>query len=167
MPCDDIKEAVPILRALVELYQKANREKREELRIWADYALHWSCRRLEAFLPATKVSKAAKDKAAKMKIGDISRFTWDDQTQKGKMRDTGRKIFHYEHVYPVSQLRHDLEALNPPTDEAVYALVQKVDMVWILKEECARLDKAGYRSNRPLKDLWRPFREVGIEMDGK
>ena len=112
---EDIEEAVPILRSLVELHQKAKREKREELMIWADYALHWSCRRLEAFLPTIKVSKAAKAKAAKMKIGDISRFTWDDQTKKGKMNDAGRKTFHYEHVLPVSQLRHELEKLSPVT----------------------------------------------------
>ncbi len=162
---DDIQEVVPILRALVELHQKANRENREELKVWSDYALHWSCRRLEAFLTEVKASKAAKAKAAKMKIGDIGHYSWDDQTKKKKMRDAGRKIFHYEHVYPVSQLRYALLALDSPTDEQVFALVKKMDVAWILKEECELLDKNGYRSERPDEDLWRPFRELGIEIN--
>ena len=161
---EDSNEAVPILRALVALCQKAERENREELGIWADYALHWSCRRLEAFSRRVKVSKAAKARAVKMKIGDISRYKWDDQTTR-RMKDAKRKIFHYEHVYPVSQLREDLKKLDPLTDEAVLALMHKADIAWILKEECARLDKSGYRSERPLDDLWKPFRELGIEMD--
>ena len=160
-----LEETVPVLRALVELYQKAERENQEELKIWADYALHWSCRRLEIFRPKVKVSKAAKAKAKKMKIGDISQYSWADQTHKKKMRDTGRAIFHYEHVYPVSQLRNALLSLVSSTDEEVFELIQKMDIAWILKEECALLDKNGYRSQRPEEDLWRPFRELGIEME--
>jgi hypothetical protein len=162
MPHDNVNEAVPILRSLAELYQKADREGREELKVWADYALHWACRRLEVFLPAARVSKAAAAQAVRLKIGDIAGCDWYDQ--KSAMRDPKRKIFHYEHVYPVSQLRHDLEKLDPVTDEAVRHLIERVDIAWILKEECARLDKAKYRSERP-EDPWQAFRDVGIEMD--
>jgi hypothetical protein len=49
------------------------------------------------------------------------------------------------------------------TDEEVRRLIERVDMAWILKEECARLD-AKYRSVRP-KDPWQAFRDVDIEME--
>lgn len=157
---DSIAQTIPALRLLIELYQKAKVDKCKELEAWADYALHWACRRLEVFY-RTRVSKAAAAKAAALKIGDLSLYAWNDQ--KSKMRDPKREIFHYEHVYPVSQLRHGLEALDPPTDEAVLSLVKRGAVAWILKEECKRLDAAGYRSQRP-EDPWQAFREVGIEM---
>ena len=156
-----IDKTIPALRALIEIYQDAQTRGRKDLAAWADYSLNWACRRLEVFSPAAHVSKAAAAEAVKLKIGDISRYAWHEQ--KSKMCDHKRKIFHYEHVYPVSQLRRDLKTLSPVTDEDISRLIRRMEVAWILKDECKLLDKAKYRSKRP-EDLWQAFREVGIEM---
>lgn len=140
---ENIRLTVPILRQLIELYKYADQTAQEDLKIWANYSLHWAVRRLEAFLRRAKVSKDAARLAAKMKLGDISAYKWDDQKQKGRMKDPKRQIFHYEHLYPVSQLRRDLEALDPVTDEAILSLIEKVEIAWITKEECRKLGAHG------------------------
>lgn len=140
---ENFKLTVPVLRQLIELYKYAEQTGQEELKIWADYSLHWAVRRLEAFLPRARVSREAARAADKMKLGDISLYKWDDQVRKSKMKDPKRQIFHYEHLYPVSQLRRDLEALNPVTDEAILKLIRKVDIAWITKEECRKLGVHG------------------------
>lgn len=161
---DRISKTIPTLRALIEIYQCAQADGHKDVEAWANYALHWACRGLEVFRPAARVSKAAAAKAVQNKIGDISGYRWS--VQKTKMHDRERKIFHYEHVYPVSQLRRDLQRLKSVTDEDILRLIQRVDVAWILKEERKKLD-AKYRSKRP-DDPWEAFEdeEVGIEMMG-
>lgn len=156
---DSIKESAPVLKQLILLYQKACREDQEDLKIWADYALHWACRRLDAFLTRTLVSEAAAKIAQKKELGDISLYKWDDQ--KSMMKDPKRSIFHYEHIYPVSTLRHALEKLDPVTDEAILQLVSQIDIAWITKEECRELGAHGRKGE--TKSHAEIMKEKGIK----
>lgn len=142
---ENVRSVMPVIKNILEIYAQVEMENREDQKIWADYALHWAVRRLEAFLPRVKVSRAAAALARKKGIGDISVYKWDDQTR--KMNDPKRRLFHYEHIYPVAQLRRELEALNPVTEEGILNVIGKTDVAWITKEESKKLGSHGRKTD--------------------
>jgi len=76
--------------------------------------------------------------------GDIRNLTWQQQPN----YDKGRKIFHREHMIPISSLRQ--KCIEGPEVENVLQIIQKeIKIVWILKTEDSRLSKNGHRHNRP------------------
>ena len=105
-----------------------------------------------------RVSKKAKEKSTAMGI-DLLSMNWHNQTKKSF--DPGRKLFHWEHIVPVSQIRKMcLEAKNE--DEVKTLLLEKISVAWILKEEDKKLTKSGFRSERP--DPKEAYFEAGIEL---
>lgn len=117
----------------------------EELCKWGRSSLSHACRHVEYFL-TTRVSVAAHKKALSMKVAPLEQYCWKDQPK--AMKDPNRKIFHLEHIEPVSQLREELLQLKSPTLGAVQIILEKVDIAWILKEEDNCLNKKGFRSKR-------------------
>jgi hypothetical protein len=96
-----------------------------------------------------------------MGIGDLPQFHWDHQT--GKMRDHGRKVFHWEHMVPVGQLREELLAPAVVTTSDVKRVIRKARVAWILKSEDKKLTEKGVRnlrSENPELD----YQSVGIEL---
>jgi hypothetical protein len=102
------------------------------------------------------VSKAAQKEADR--LGEtISDKTWRHQPK----FDPGRKVFHLEHVYPVSAIQKECELAQ--TEEAILGILKaRLRIAWILKREDQELRRLGYRSIRPDPDA--AYREAGIEL---
>lgn len=158
---EHIIAVVLVLRKLIEIYQIAVRENQEDTRIWADYALHWAVRRLDAFLPKVKASRKASALAKRRGKRYISGYKWSAQTAKKKMDDRNRSQFHYEHIKPVSEMCRGLGGLNPVTDEAILEIVRQVDIAWITKDEAKCL--ASHGKERDKTPHAQKFKECGIE----
>jgi hypothetical protein len=77
------------------------------------------------------------------------------------MNDPKRKIFHWEHYYPVEQLIRELSKLKEFDDASIYRVIKKAKIVWILKEENRKLDKVA-KSIRPNPK--KAYKEAGIEL---
>jgi hypothetical protein len=90
-------------------------------------------------------SIAAYNKFQKISIaGDIRNLTWQQQPK----YDPGRRIFHREHMIPISSLRQ--KCIEGPEVETVLQIIQKeIKIVWILKTEDSELSKNGHRHKRP------------------
>jgi hypothetical protein len=89
-----------------------------------------------------EVSRAAFNRGTAMGI-DLRTKTWHDQPQ----FDNRRRIFHLEHMVPVSTVRQ--LCLEAPSETVVLEiLVATLRCVWILKEEDRELTRLGYRSQR-------------------
>jgi hypothetical protein len=137
---------------------------------WIKEFLKWPLRYLEMFIARPKVSKEAREKALQIDSDlDLSECSWKDQ--KTIMRDPDRSIFHYDHIYPVSQLRDTLIDLSDPhqedksdatINEEIEKELSKVGIAWILKSEDKLLNNAGYRSKRPPDPL-EAYGKVGID----
>jgi hypothetical protein len=135
------QEYIVALKVLIKLYQE-NQETS-----YLKQALVALVRSLE-FISDIDVSEKAQNKADELGIGNLNQYVWKDQTKKGKMNDIGRKIFHWEHFYPVQQIINELSTLKELSDENIYRIIRKTKICWILKEENEVLNKIA-KSNRP------------------
>ena len=117
-------------------------------------------RMLEYISPIT-ASKKAQILANKKGLGPLKNYIWKDQTRKNGMKDSKRKIFHWEHYYPVEQLIRELNGLKTLNDSSIYKIIRKAKIVWILKEENRKLDK-DYKSIRPNPK--KAYKDAGIEI---
>jgi hypothetical protein len=89
--------------------------------------------------------------------GDIRNLTWQQQPK----YDDGRKIFHREHMIPISSLRQ--KCIEGPEVETVLQIIQKeIKIVWILKTEDSELSKNGHRHKRP--DPKGAYKKAGITL---
>ena len=77
-------------------------------------------------------------KKAKIDNIDLSKMKWKDQ----KKFDPKRKVFHYEHKYPISDMINDM--LTHP--KSIEDIMNKYEVGWILKEEDKKL-KSHNRNN--------------------
>lgn len=90
-----------------------------------------------------RASEAAHKKACK---GGTNLFQEDWHTQ--TRFDPGRKKFLIEHFEPVAAIRD--RCLKCKSATAMAELLRKhVKVVWVLREEDARLNELGHRSDRP------------------
>jgi hypothetical protein len=94
------------------------------------------------------VSAAAQAEAHRRGIpGDLREYHWNQQVR--VMGDKGRKIFAWDHFYPVAELRRRLDALESPTADQVRAILRHASIAWILKTEDGRLNELGFQHRRP------------------
>jgi len=77
------------------------------------------------------------------------------------MNDKKRDIFHWEHVFPVSDLINECLESNGPDTRTIMNTILKVRIAWILKSEDRKLKKFA-RGADPLKS----YHEAGIELIG-
>ena len=102
------------------------------------------------------VSLLAMNAASDLGI-DLKLMDWHDQPK----FDPERKVFHLEHVNPVSMVRdrcigeHSLDAVKD-------ILASDLRIAWILKEEDKILRDLGYRSKRPSPEA--AYAEAGIKL---
>ena len=90
-----------------------------------------------------EVSEAALAEAEHLRV-DLRAKNWHHQPS----FDVGRKVFHFEHVVPVSAIRK--ACLDQSSEIAVLAVLKsRLRVGWILKSEDAELTRLGHRSNRP------------------
>lgn len=93
-----------------------------------------------------EASDAALNKAKDIGI-DLFTKDWHDQST----FDPGRKIFHWEHVQPVSAIC-DLCITCSSVNDVQGILQEQLRVAWILKAEDAELSMLGYRSKRGNPD---------------
>jgi hypothetical protein len=106
-----------------------------------------------------RASKAAMKAAARRKINLCSK-NWHDQP----MFDPGRRAFHLEHFVPVSAIRN--ACLEERSEAGILKILRtRLQIVWILKTEDAKLTRLGYRSRR--SDPEAAYRAAGIEIAGQ
>ncbi len=75
----------------------------------------------------------------------ICEQTWHSQSS----FDKGRKVFHWEHVDPISDIQKACEAAG--SEEAVREILRtRLRIAWILKREDRELARLGFRSQRPI-----------------
>jgi hypothetical protein len=110
------------------------------------------------------VSKKAQEKADMMGIGSLYQYGWLDQKRRNGMQDYNREIFHWEHFYPIQQQVDELLALEELTDEAIYHIIRRGKICWILKEENQILDRIA-KSKRPNPE--EAYQQAGIILLGK
>jgi hypothetical protein len=90
-----------------------------------------------------EVSEAARREAERIGV-DLYTHTWRSQSS----FDRGRKVFHWEHVDPISCIQK--ACVRAGDAEAVRSLLQaRLRIAWILKREDRFLTQLGFRSNRP------------------
>jgi hypothetical protein len=103
-----------------------------------------------------EVSRAAREKAERLGI-DLFSKNWHDQPS----FDPKRRIFHFEHVLPVSAIRNRCEEIR--TEEGIYGLLRiRLRVAWILKSEDVKLTGLGFRSKRSDPD--EAYREAKIQL---
>jgi hypothetical protein len=146
------KDFIEIIKVLVDLY-KENKSSKHLKKI-----LVKTIRMLEYVSPV-QVSKLAQKQAKKMGLDRLTKYKWEDQTKNGGMRDKERKIFHWEHYYPVEQIIKELVKLEKLDDRSIYKVIKKTKIVWILKSENKKLDKIA-KSIRPNPKL--SYKKAGI-----
>jgi hypothetical protein len=146
------KDFIVIIKVIVDLY-KENKSSKHLKKI-----LVATIRMLEYISPV-KASKLAQKQANKMGLDKLTKYKWEDQTKKGGMKDKGRKIFHWEHYYPVEQIINELVNLEKLDDRSIYRIIKKTRIVWILKSENKKLDKIA-KSIRPNPKL--SYKKAGI-----
>jgi len=75
---------------------------------------------------------------------DLCAQTWHSQSS----FDAGRKVFHWEHVDPISCIQEACEGAG--SEEAVLEILRaRLRIAWILKREDRELTRLGFRSSRP------------------
>ena len=155
---DDVTKAI---RSLLKIYHEA---AAPETKQWLRSSLTWPIRYLERFVTHARVSVKAQEAAGAM---DLSQCKWNQQPS--LLDDPERELFHYEHMYPVSQMREKLIELSDPGREVsedqiikeIESELDKFDIAWVLKEEDNKLNEMGYQSKRPPNPL-DAYREAGI-----
>ena len=130
---------------------------------WIKESLKWAIRIVEKFI-TPRASAEAQRIADSMGLGCLSQYRWLEQPT--KMKDKNRKTFHFDHFYPVSQIRDELLAINltvPESDlKEIKKIITKMDIVWITKAENQCLNTLGYRSKRP--DPVAAYNHAGIDI---
>lgn len=101
------------------------------------------------------ISSAAKAQADSLGH-DLRRETWHSQ----KAID-GYKVFTYEHLFPVRQIRAALGRCSD-VDDALDVIDQMLWVAWITKDEDKRLSDLGFTSSRP--DPYFAYEKAGIEL---
>jgi len=102
------------------------------------------------------VSKAAQLEADRIGVS-LCEKTWHNQAA----FDPGRKVFHLEHMYPISAIQEECEQAE--SEEAIVQVLKtRLRVAWILKREDKELTRLGYRSNRP--DPTVAYCEAGIDL---
>lgn len=149
-----------ISAAMLPLLEVLSNQPNSPLRKWAISCVAHACRHLE-YLIVPLVSQAAFDKASAMGLLPLEKYAWADQPT--RMKDPGRKIFHFEHLVPVSDLVTQLIDLKPPTSVAIACVLRKANVAWILKSEDERLNRAGLRSRRKAGGF-SAYRQVSIKL---
>jgi hypothetical protein len=148
------QEFVDILKVILPIYK--NNQKKVHLK----KILVITIRMLEYISPRTS-SKKAQILANRKGLGQLEDYIWEHQKRKTGMNDPKRKIFHWEHYYPVEQLIRELSKLKKFDDASIYRVIKKAKIVWILKEENRKLDKVA-KSIRPNPK--KAYKEAGIEL---
>jgi hypothetical protein len=148
----EYEDFIKILKVLVPIFKKS------EESVHIKKILVKTVRMLE-YVSNINVSKAAQDEADRLGLKSLNEYRWEDQTKKSGMNDKKRKIFHWEHYYPVEQIINELLSLKVLDKESIYEVIKKTEIVWILKEENKKLDKK-YKSFRPDPD--KSYKETGI-----
>lgn len=90
----------------------------------------------------------AQKQADELGIGDLRKFDWGDQPV--RMKDPGRKLFHFEHITPMNNIVESILESNCET--AIKSHIMKIKIAWILKEEDRLLTKGiggSWKSKRP------------------
>ena len=162
MQNEEIRNAI---RSLLKFYHDAlpyhktikkndnkGKKKKTDIEKWLKQSIRWPIRYLEIFIKTAQVSKEALAEAQKANANvdkeKLSKCRWGQQKTKKYLNDPKRKIFHYEHMYPVSKMRDKLiEVSNPSVyseDQILKNIeeeLKKFDIAWILKTENKTLDK--------------------------
>ncbi|MFC1513450.1 hypothetical protein ACFL5P_00400 [candidate division KSB1 bacterium] len=153
---DCLKHISPLFVELINLCKSA---KSQDEKRWYNSVLDRACRHMEYFIKPC-VSVKAYQKAQALGLGDIRRFEY---SQRNKIKVSNIKVFHFEHVFPVGDMRKKLLSVKNPTSEAVEEVLEKADIAWVLVEEDKKLISLGYNSHRP-DNPWDAYREAGIEI---
>jgi hypothetical protein len=150
-----IRQVAPqIARVFLEIAcQYPNAAK--ALRRYYRTSLILTLRQLENFV-VTRVSRAAQKKADEMGVGDLRQYKYSKQET--RMKDRNRKIFHFEHIVPNSDMATLITNLKQPTLDGVTEIMMSAGVAWILKEEDLRLK----RNDRA--DPLNAYKEAGIEL---
>lgn len=101
------------------------------------------------------VSRKAKIEATRRSLC-LETLTWHRQP----IVDPKRKVFHYEHVIPVSIIRD--KCLEASSEETIELILSKLKVAWILKTENEELNRLGFQSNRI--DPESAYLAAGIEL---
>lgn len=144
-------------KSLLISYQKADDDISK---VFLKDLITRACRKIELYVEP-RYSVKAELAANEMKIGCLSQYQWNDQNL--KMKDKGRKVFHWEHILPVSTMVKKLLALDDPTNSAIIDIIKNADIAWILKVENDRLEFQGYRTKRPENPL-DAYHSCGIKL---
>ena len=118
------------------------------------------CRNMEDVAPRNASTKAAA-RGRELGIADLRAFHFDDGCRIPGGRAASR--LHWEHWFPVAEMRRELVCLRDPTPTACRTVLAKARLCWILKEEDSALTALGFRSRRPDPDA--AYRAAGIEME--
>jgi hypothetical protein len=139
---------VPIARTIKELLSTYD-DASEELQRYQRHTLRHMCRELEKFLIPQISEKAANEALSRagVDLKTFSSFGW--KHQKTKLKDPDRKIFHLEHIIPVTQLANRVLEKRSEGVEDIVEILQTAKIAWILKSEDEDLNRNGYRSVRP------------------
>lgn len=151
------QDFVDILKVLLPIY------KNDQSKGYIKEIIVRTLRMVESILPMD-VSKNAQEVADSMGIGPLYQYGWLKQNKKNGMKDYDRSIFHWEHYVPIQQQLNELLELNEINDDAIYQIIKKGKICWILKKENEVLDKIA-RSNRPNSE--ETYRQAGIELLGE
>lgn len=93
-----------------------------------------------------EISLAAAAAASALGV-ELERETWQSQPR----FDPGRRVFHYEHVTPVSVLV-ERTTTAATVEEIIQVLESGLRLAWITKDEDARLTRLGFRHKRADPD---------------
>ena len=125
--------------------------------------LKMMCRWLEKLM-TPRLSKAAVARAKEIDIGidadTLRNSNWFHQ--KTVLKDPKRKIFHLEHIKPVSQLANEVLEARNETIEKIEAILHSAEIAWILKDEDKKLTVNKYRTKRV--NPYECYRLCGIEL---
>ena len=139
-----------VLRECAVAYQHTTlKSEKSQLR-----AMMGACIRIvDDASPIGHASRAAKEVADNSGV-NLSKMTWVNQYRV----DRGRKNFAFEHKTPINGTVQRIIASPDDTLE----ILGECEIVWITREEDARLNALGYRKNRD--DHNRAYSEAGIEI---
>jgi hypothetical protein len=153
----------PIAEIILPMVLRLKSNPDSDLRSWCLSVLDIACRHIEEFV-IPEVSIRAHREAEALGLGDLSTYRWTDQTD--HMGDKGRRVFHWEHVLPVSEMKRRLLAISEPDINEIVYILKSADVAWILKEEDADLTRLKL-SQRRDGNPWDAYRKAGIEMRNK
>ena len=145
------QDFVDILKVLLPIYKNGRKRYIKDIIVR-------TLRMVESILPMD-VSKGAQEVADSMGIGSLYQYGWLEQNKKNVMKDFHRSIFHWEHYIPIQQQLNDLLEFKEIDDNAIYQVINRGKICWILKKENDALDKIA-RSIRPNPE--EAYLQVGI-----